>query len=101
MAFEREEQMNIYVGNVAYGLSDEDLKEAFEAYGTVESARVIKDRETDRSKGFGFVEMPEDDEARAAIDALNGVEIQGRAVIVNQARPREERPSSGGYNKRY
>jgi len=93
--------MNIYVGNVAYGLSDEDLKEAFEAYGTVESARVIKDRETDRSKGFGFVEMPEDDEARAAIDALNGVEIQGRAVIVNQARPREERPSSGGYNKRY
>lgn len=93
--------MNIYVGNVAYGLSDEDLKEAFEAYGTVESARVIKDRETGRSKGFGFVEMPEDDEARAAIDALNGAEIQGRAVIVNQARPREERPSRGGFNKGY
>jgi len=93
--------MNIYVGNVAYGLSDEDLKEAFEAYGTVESARVIQDRETGRSKGFGFVEMPEDDEARAAIDALNGAEIQGRAVIVNQARPREERPSRGGFNKGY
>ena len=90
--------MNIYVGNVAYRLSDEDLREAFEAYGTVESARVIKDRETGRSKGFGFVEMPEEEEARAAIDALNGAEIQGRAVIVNQARPREERPK-GGFNK--
>lgn len=92
--------MNIYVGNVAYRLSDEDLREAFEAYGTVESARVIKDRETGRSKGFGFVEMPEEEEARAAIDALNGAEIQGRAVIVNQARPREERPK-GGFNKGY
>jgi len=93
--------MNIYVGNVAYRLSDEELKEAFEAYGTVESARVIKDRETGRSKGFGFVEMPDDDEARAAIDGINGAEIQGRAVIVNQARPREERPQRGGFNKSY
>lgn len=93
--------MNIYVGNVAYRLSDEELREAFEAYGTVESARVIKDRETGRSKGFGFVEMPEEEEARAAIDALNGAEIQGRAVIVNQARPREERPQRGGFNKGY
>ena len=95
--------MNIYVGNVAYKVSDEDLREIFEAYGRVDSARVLTDRETGRSKGFGFVEMPEEEEARAAINALNGTEIQGRSVIVNQARPREERPQRdrGRFNKKF
>ncbi|HRZ78920.1 MAG TPA: RNA-binding protein [bacterium] len=92
--------MNIYVGNISYRLSEEDLKAAFEAYGTVESARIVTDRETGRSKGFGFVEMPEDGEAKAAIDALNGTDLQGRTITVNEARPREERPErKGGFKK--
>ncbi len=83
--------MNIYVGNLSYDVSDEELGEAFSAFGTVTSARVIRDRYTDRSRGFGFVEMDNDTEAEAAIAELNGKPIKGRPVNVNQARPREDR----------
>ena len=90
--------MNIYAGNLSWSLHDEDLREAFEEFGAVESATIITDRDTGRSRGFGFVEMPNDDEARAAIEALNGKELQGRALTVNEARPREPRGRSGGGN---
>lgn len=96
--------MNIYVGNLAYSLSEDELKAAFEAFGTVESARFVSDRDTGRSKGFGFVEMPNKEEATAAINALNGTDLQGRTLTVNEARPREERaPRTGGgsYGKKY
>jgi len=83
--------MNIFCGNLSYRLSEDTLREAFEAHGAVDSARIITDRETGRSRGFGFVEMPNDDEGRAAIEALNGQELEGRAVNVNEARPRPER----------
>lgn len=88
--------MNIYVGNLAWKATDSDLQAAFEAYGEVTSARVITDRETGRSRGFGFVEMADDEAARQAIDALNDQEMQGRTLRVNEARPREERPRGGG-----
>lgn len=88
--------MNIFVGNLSYSTEDNDLRGAFEAFGRVDSARVINDRETNRSRGFGFVEMPNDNEARAAIQALDGSMIGGRNVKVNEARPREERPRGGG-----
>jgi cold-inducible RNA-binding protein len=81
----------LYVGNLSYGMTDNDLQNLFEPHGTVQSAQVIKDRDTGRSKGFGFVEMDSGDQAQAAIDALNGQEINGRALTVNEARPREER----------
>lgn len=84
--------MNIYVGNLSYTARDEDLRTAFEAYGQVTSARVISDKETGRSRGFGFVEMPNEAEGRKAIEAVNNQDIAGRAVRVNEARPREERP---------
>ena len=84
--------MNIYVGNLSYGVSDDQLREVFEAYGTVSSAKVISDKYSGRSKGFGFVEMDDDNEAKSAIEDLDGAEIDGRAVKVNEARPREERP---------
>ena len=90
--------MNIYVGNLAYKMSEEELRSAFEAYGAVDSARFVIDRETGRSKGFGFVEMPNKEEAEAAIAGLNGTELCGRTVTVNEARPREERPR-GGFRK--
>lgn len=83
--------MKIYVGNLAYTVTDEDLKKAFEAFGTVDSANVIKDQHSNRSKGFGFVEMPESGEAQAAIGALNGGDLNGRNLIVNEARPRTDR----------
>jgi RNA recognition motif-containing protein len=90
----------LYVGNLAYGVSDSDLQQLFEAHGTVQSAQVIMDRETGRSKGFGFVEMGTDQEAQAAIQALNGKEVEGRALTVNEARPKTEggggRGGSGG-----
>ena len=86
--------MNIYVGNLSYGISDEQLQEVFEAYGSVSSAKVIRFRDTGRSKGFAFVEMDNDAEGKAAIDQLNGAEIDGRQVKVNEARPREERSNS-------
>jgi cold-inducible RNA-binding protein len=80
----------LYVGNLAYGIRDSDLEEMFAAYGSVQSAQVIMDRDTGRSKGFGFVEMESDQEAKAAIAALNGKEVEGRTLTVNEARPREE-----------
>jgi hypothetical protein len=83
----------LYVGNLAYSVRDDDLQQAFGAYGAVQSAKVMMDRDTGRSKGFGFVEMGSDAEAQAAINGLNGHAISGRAVVVNEARPREERPS--------
>lgn len=94
--------MNIYVGNLSYGVSDDQLREVFEAYGEVSSAKVISDKYSGRSKGFGFVEMDNDAEAQAAIDQLDGAEIDGRAVKVNEAKPREDRPRNnkgGGRNR--
>ena len=84
--------MNIYVGNLPYGLDRDELRNFFSAYGEVATARIVMDRETNKSKGFGFVEMPDDAQAKAAIEALNGSEISGRKAVVNEARPREERP---------
>jgi len=90
----------LYVGNLAYGVNDGDLQQMFGAHGTVQSAQVIMDRDTGRSKGFGFVEMGSDQEAQAAITALNGKEVEGRALTVNEARPKPEggggRGGSGG-----
>ncbi len=88
----------LYVGNLSYGTTDSDLRSMFEEYGAVESAQVIMDRDTGRSKGFGFVEMSRDQEAQAAIQGLNGQEVEGRALTVNEARPREDRGGgrSGG-----
>jgi RNA recognition motif-containing protein len=83
--------MNIYVGNLPFRFDSEDLAAAFRPYGVVDSAQVITDRETGRSRGFGFVEMPNDDEARRAIEALDGSDMGGRRVNVNEARPREPR----------
>lgn len=80
--------MNIYIGNLSYGVSDDQLKEVFEAYGSVSSAKVITDRNSGRSKGFGFVEMDNKAEAEAAIEQLDGAEIDGRTVKVNEAKPR-------------
>jgi len=93
--------MNIYVGNLAYQVSETDLQSAFEAHGEVESARIITDRDTGRSKGFGFVEMPNDDEGNAAIEALNGTDLAERSINVNIARPRTERSGGGGGGRRY
>jgi RNA recognition motif-containing protein len=88
--------MNIYVGNLAYSVTEEDLKKAFEAFGQVASANVIRDQYSKQSKGFGFVEMPESSEAQAAISGLNGKELSGRAINVNEARPRADRNRGGG-----
>jgi len=91
----KEIRMNIYVGNLSYDATEDDLRQAFEAFGQVASVAVIKDRYTGRSRGFGFVEMSVDDEARTAINDLNGKEIKGRSVTVNEARPRSEGGRSG------
>lgn len=88
--------MNIYVGNLPYQVTDDELRQVFEQFGAVSSARVIMDRETQRSKGFGFVEMDKDDDANAAIQSLNGSDYNGRPLRVNEARPREDRPRGGG-----
>ncbi|MCX6645894.1 MAG: RNA-binding protein [bacterium] len=88
--------MNIYVGNLGYDVSDDQLQAAFQAYGEVESARVITDGDTGRSKGFGFVEMPDKAQAMAATDALNGTMLDGRTITVNEARPKAPRRDSGG-----
>ena len=93
--------MNIYVGNLPYKLTDEELHAAFAPFGEVTSAKVIIDRDTGRSKGFGFVEMPDDSAAQSAIDALNETALNGRNIRVNQARPRENRPSHGGGGRRW
>ena len=87
----------LYVGNLSYSVSDSDLQQMFAAHGTVQSAQVIMDRDTGRSKGFGFVEMRNDQEAQAAIQALNGQENGGRALTVNEARPKTEGGGRGGY----
>lgn len=87
--------MNIYVGNLPFAYSEADLQSEFEAYGQVSRVKVITDRETGRSRGFGFVEMDDDGEARAAIEALNGKEVEGRALKINEARPREDRGGRG------
>ena len=80
--------MNLYVGNLSYDLSEEDLKSAFEEYGEVTSAKIISDRYSGRSKGFGFIEMTSDEEGKAAIEGLTGKELGGRAIVVNEARPK-------------
>ena len=86
----------LYVGNLSYGVTTSELEQLFGQYGTVQSAQVIQDRETGRSKGFGFVEMGSDQEAQSAIQELNGKEVNGRALTVNEARPREDRGGGGG-----
>jgi len=85
--------MNIYVGNLSYNTTEEGLREAFEQHGPVESTRIITDRYTNQSRGFGFVEMPNSAEGQAAIDALNGQSLDGRTIKVNEARPKSERRS--------
>jgi RNA recognition motif-containing protein len=87
--------MNIYVGNLAYSVTQDELREAFAAFGDVESANLITDKFTGDSKGFGFVEMPNNSEADAAIKALNETPLKGRNIKVNQAKPRSDRPSRG------
>jgi RNA recognition motif-containing protein len=86
----------LYVGNLTYGVTDSTLEQLFAPFGTVESAQVIMDRDTGRSKGFGFVEMKTDQEAQAAIAALSGKEVEGRALTVNEAKPREDRGGGRG-----
>src|SRR3954463_4638070 len=86
----------LYVGNLSYNTTSSELEQMFGPHGTVQSAEVIQDRDTNRSKGFGFVQMGSDGEAQAAIAALNGTDNGGRALTVNEAKPREERPRGGG-----
>jgi RNA recognition motif-containing protein len=88
--------VNIYVGNLSYEVTEEDLKEAFEVFGEVETAKVIKDNYSGRSKGFGFVEMSDKAKAESAIEGLNGKELKGRTLNVNEARPRSEGRRDGG-----
>ncbi|MBW1722630.1 MAG: RNA-binding protein [Deltaproteobacteria bacterium] len=87
--------MNIYIGSLSYDLTESELREAFEAYGAVDSVNIIKDKYTGRSRGFGFVEMPNETEARSAIDGLNGKALKGRTINVNEARPRRDRSHGG------
>ncbi len=89
----------LYVGGLPYSTTDQELQELFAAHGTVTSASVISDRETGRSKGFGFVEFESADEAQAAIKALDGSDLGGRKIVENEARPREDKPRSGGFNR--
>ncbi len=91
----------LYVGNLSYGVTDGNLAGMFETYGTVESSEVIKDRDTGRSKGFGFVEMRTEHEAQAAIVAMNGQESDGRILVVNEARPRSDRSGAPGGKSNY
>ena len=88
--------MNIYVGNLSFQVTEGDLQEAFSAYGAVQSSSIIKDKFSGQSRGFGFVEMPNKEEAEKAIAALNGKDLKGRAITVNEARPRTDRPRTGG-----
>jgi cold-inducible RNA-binding protein len=96
-SLQKENRMNIYVGNLSYEVTEEDLRLAFEPFGKVESASIIKDKYSGQSKGFGFVEMPAKAEAQSAIDGLNGKDLKGRTLNVNEARPRAEgRQGKGG-----
>ena len=88
--------MNIYVGNISRDVSETDLKEAFAAFGAIQSASIIKDKYSGESRGFGFVEMPNKEEADKAIAGLNGVDLKGRPLTANEARPRTDRPRTGG-----
>ena len=90
--------VSIYVGNLSFSIDDASLRNIFTAFGEVVSANVISDRETGRSRGFGFVEMPNDAEGQKAIDELNGTDFEGKTLNVNVARPKTERSSGGGYN---
>ncbi len=90
------QMINIYVGNISFETGDQQLQEIFSQHGEVEDVQIITDRETERSRGFGFVKMRDDNAGRAAIDALNGQELAGRHITVNEAKPRAERSSSGG-----
>ncbi|HET6539083.1 MAG TPA: RNA-binding protein [Chryseolinea sp.] len=92
--------MNIYVGNLSWNLKDQDLSNLFAAHGEVISAKIVNDKFTNRSKGFGFVEMANDDQAQAAIAALNGTEVDGRNIVVNESRPKQEGGGGGGFKKR-
>jgi RNA recognition motif-containing protein len=95
-------KMNIYVGNLSWGLKDQDLANLFAPFGEVSSAKIVTDKFTQRSKGFGFVEMANDEEAQAAIAQLNGTEVEGRSLVVNESRPKQEGGGGGGggYKKR-
>jgi RNA recognition motif-containing protein len=90
---------NIFVGNLSYQATEEDLQGAFSEFGAVDRVSIVRDRESGQSRGFGFVEMPSAEEAGAAIEALNGHPLRGRAIKVNEARPREDRPAGGGYDR--
>lgn len=92
--------MNIYVGNLSWNLKDQDLSNLFAAHGEVTSAKIVLDKFTNRSKGFGFVEMADDAAAQAAIAALNGTEVDGRNIVVNESRPKPEGSGGGGFKKR-
>ena len=92
--------MNIYVGNLSWNLKDQDLSNLFASHGEVTSAKIVTDKFTGRSKGFGFVEMANDDQAQAAITALNGTEVDGRNIVVNESRPKQEGGGGGGFKKR-
>lgn len=98
--------MNLYVSNIAFRLKDDELRQAFEPYGEIVSSKIIMDRDTGRSRGFGFVEFSSREAGQAAIDALNGIDLGGKEISVSEARPREERPQQrsfnndrGGYNR--
>ena len=90
----------LYVGNLSFSTDESSLSQLFSQYGTVESAKIITDRDSGRSKGFGFVEMANDDQAQAAITALNGTEVDGRNIVVNESRPKPEGGGGGGFKKR-
>ncbi len=87
---------SIYVGNLSYGASEDELNQLFAAHGEVSRVNIVMDRETGRSRGFGFVEMSDESAAKAAIEALNGTEMDGRTLVVNEARPKTDRPRGGG-----
>ena len=93
--------MNIYVGNLSFEVTDDDLRQAFEEFGAVESAAVIMDKFSGRSRGFGFIEMPTNEEAQAAISGLDGSDLKGRNLKVNEARPRDDRRGGGGGGRRF
>ena len=93
--------MNIYVGSLQYDVTEDELKSVFEAYGAVDSVKIIMDKFSGRSKGFGFIEMPDNDEGEKAIQSLNGSEINGRRIVVNMATEKRDKPRrSGGYERR-
>lgn len=93
--------MNIYVGNLSWNLKDQDLAGLFTPYGEVSSAKIVMDKFTNRSKGFGFVEMANDEQAQAAINDLNGAEVDGRNLVVNESRPKEGGAGGGGFKKNF